>query len=196
MSNTSDTTGGSGRWADDREAASRGVEREAQSAREEAAGAAGTIRDEASKLVSGARQKAEEQVEQGKSAAASSLEDFTAAIRKASDELAGVALGRFARASGDHADREHLRGGPARPSDRASASARSQRTSIPSDGLNHSDPVGTPITRVGSSGFEASRTTGAASRPTGAEFGASGSSGTTGTEGLAGSSPLTKDVLR
>lgn len=251
MSNTSDTTGGSGRWANDREAASRGVEREAQSARTEASHAAGTIRDEASKLVSGARQKAEEQVEHGKSAAASSLEDFTAAIRKASDELgerdqsmaanlvreaasgleqasealkgqslqeltrsvagfarrqpaafligaalAGVALGRFARASGDHADREHLRGGSARPSDRASASSRSQRTSIPSDGLNHSDPEGAPITRVGSSGFEASRTTGAASRPTGAEFGSSGSSGTTGTEGLAGSSDMTKDFLR
>lgn len=250
MSNPSDTAGGSGRWDEDREAASRGVEREARSARDEAAGAAGTIRDEASKLVSGARQKAEEQVEQGKSAAASSLEDFTAAIRKASDELgerdqsmaanlvreaasgleqasealkgqslqdltrsvagfarrqpaafligatlAGVALGRFARASSDHADADHLRGA-SRPGNRGSASARSRNTSIPSDGLNHSDPEGTPMTRLGSSGFEASRATEATPRPAGAGFGSSGASGITGAEGLAGHSNASKDTVR
>lgn len=137
---------------------------DARSVRDEASKAAGTLKDEAARLASGVRRKAEERADEGLYAAASSLEDFTAAIRKASEELgerdqsmaaglvrqaasgledasaaikgkslgdithslagfarrqpaafligaalAGVALGRFARASGDHADAEHLR---------------------------------------------------------------------------------------
>lgn len=157
--------------------------------------------------MSGVRQKAEEQADETISVAASSLEDFTAAIRKASDELgerdqsmaanllrqaatgledasaaiqgkslseithslthfarrqpaafligaalAGVALGRFARASSDHSDAEHLRRSPS-----GSASLRSRETSIPSNGVNRSEPAGSPLTRAGSSALAASR---------------------------------------
>ena len=60
---------------------------DARSVRDEASKTAGTLKDEAARLVSGVRHKAEEQAEEGLGVAASSLEDFTAAIRKASDEL-------------------------------------------------------------------------------------------------------------
>jgi len=136
--------------------------REAASARDEAARAGSTLKDEASRLAAGAKEKAYESVEEGKSIATGSLNDFTAAIRKASDELgerdqsmaanlvreaasglesvsnaiegksiqeiassvagfarrqptaffigaalAGIALGRFARASGEHESHDY-----------------------------------------------------------------------------------------
>lgn len=144
--------------------------REASSAQQELKNASRTIENEASRLASGAKEKALESAESGKSLATGSLNDFTAAIRKASDELgerdqsmaanlvreaasgleqvsgavegksvqelvrsvagfarrqptafligaalAGVAIGRFAKASADHDDRDA--GANARPSD-------------------------------------------------------------------------------
>ena len=144
------------------------VGRESEAVREEARKVAGTFRDEASNLASSLKEKVEAQAKDGITVAATSLEDFTAAIRKASDELgargqsmvasmvrqaasgledasssikgkslgdithslagfarqqpaafligavlAGVAIGRFAKASGDHSDAERHRG--ARP---------------------------------------------------------------------------------
>ena len=163
MSSTHNPTGAE-RWSDDRQTLSQAAGREGQSAREEASEASASLREGASKLMSEARATAYDTAESGKEAAASSLEDFTAAIRKASDELgerdqsmaaglvrqvasgleqasgalkgrdltdvsrsvadfarrqpaafligatlAGVALGRFARASGDHADADRVR---------------------------------------------------------------------------------------
>lgn len=61
--------------------------REASSARDEAQKANNTVADEASRFASSAREKAYEGVESSKAYAASSLNDFTAAIKKASDEL-------------------------------------------------------------------------------------------------------------
>ncbi|MFD2238876.1 hypothetical protein [Aureimonas populi] len=141
-----------------RDAASR----EASSAKAEAQKAGATLRDEASRLASDAKDKAFEGAESGKAYAASSLNDFTAAIKKASEELgardqsmaanlvreaasgleqvsgaiegksikeltgsvagfarrqpaafligaalAGVAIGRFAKASGEHDERDY-----------------------------------------------------------------------------------------
>lgn len=133
--------------------------REAQSAKAEFGSATDTVRQGVSSLGETAREKAYEGVEKGKSQITSSIDDFAAAVRKASDELgerdqsmaanlvrevangleqatgaiqgksvqdltrsvasfarrqpttfligaalAGVALGRFARASSDHSD--------------------------------------------------------------------------------------------
>lgn len=61
--------------------------REASSAHDEAQKAKNTVADEATRLASSAREKAYEGVESGKNYAAGSLTDFTAAIKKASDEL-------------------------------------------------------------------------------------------------------------
>lgn len=150
--------------------------READSAREEASRAGQSVRSEASRLASGAKQKAMEQAEAGKSIAAENLNDFTAAVRKASEELgerdqsmaanlvreaasgleqvagaiqgksvqeltrsvagfarrqpaafligaalAGVALGRFARASSEHDRDDDGYGSPSRDRYRASS---------------------------------------------------------------------------
>lgn len=150
--------------------------READSAREEASRAGQSVRSEASRLASGAKEKAMEQAEAGKSIAAENLNDFTAAVRKASEELgerdqsmaanlvreaasgleqvagaiqgksvqeltrsvagfarrqpaafligaalAGVALGRFARASGEHDRDDDGYGSPSRDRYRASS---------------------------------------------------------------------------
>jgi len=247
MSNTQDPTGGADRWSADRDAAARTLDREGASARDAASQAAGSIRDQAASLASGVRETAEAKAETGISAAASSLDDFTAAIRKASDELgerdqsmaaqlvreaasgleqasgalkgksvgevtqslagfarrqpaaflvgatlAGIALGRFARASSDHSDATRLR--DAVP---GGASQRARSGSIPSDGLNHSDDEVTIPSRASSSAFESARINAATphpapvgvgitapARPSGSEMGASGTSGTTGTAGL------------
>jgi len=259
MSNTQDPTGSADRWNADRDAAARTLDREGASAREAASQAAGSIRDQAASLASGVRESAEAKAEGGLSAAASSLDDFTAAIRKASDELgerdqsmaaqivreaasgleqasgalkgksvgevtqslagfarrqpaaflvgatlAGIALGRFARASSDHSDTAQLR--DAVP---GGASQRARSGSIPSNGLNHTDSEVAP-SRAGSSGFESARVNaapstgstsvsggGAASpaRPSGSELGVSGASGTTGTAGLASTSTFGKGPL-
>lgn len=66
-----------------RDAASR----EAASARAEAERAGATLKDGASRLASTAKEKALEGADSGKAIAASNLDDFTAAIRRASDEL-------------------------------------------------------------------------------------------------------------
>ncbi|KQT43058.1 hypothetical protein ASG43_16165 [Aureimonas sp. Leaf454] len=134
------------------------IDRETGAAKAELGNAAREIKDGAASLAATAREKASESVEAGKSQLTSSLGDFAAAVRKASDELgerdqsmaaglvrevangleqatgsiegrsvqdltrsvasfarrqpttfligaalAGIALGRFARASGDHA---------------------------------------------------------------------------------------------
>lgn len=63
------------------------VSREASSARDEAQKVKSTVADEASRLASSAREMAYEGVESGKAYAAGSLNDFTAAIKKASEEL-------------------------------------------------------------------------------------------------------------
>lgn len=152
-------TGASTRLDEDRKAVGDAARHEAHAARAELGKAGETVREEAAGLASNVKHKAFETAEEGKSAAASSLADFTAAIRKASDELgerdqsmaaglarqaasgleqaadalngrsvqditrsvadfarrqptafllgaalAGVALGRFVRASSDHAD--------------------------------------------------------------------------------------------
>jgi ElaB/YqjD/DUF883 family membrane-anchored ribosome-binding protein len=60
---------------------------EADSARQELRHAGEAIRSEAQGIASTIRNKAMDGVESGKSALADSLDDFTAAIRKASDEL-------------------------------------------------------------------------------------------------------------
>lgn len=163
MSSTYDQTG-AGRLNEDRRTLNETVGREADAAKAEASKASDNLRDGASKLVDDARSKVREGAEVGKARAASSLDDFTAAIRKASDELgerdqsmaaglvrqaaegleqasgalkgrdlremthsvadfarrqpaafligaalAGVAIGRFARASSDHSDGARLR---------------------------------------------------------------------------------------
>lgn len=142
----------------DRQTLSDAARREGQSIRDTAAQAGETLRREGASLGDSVRERASARVEDGKVAAASGLSDFTAAIRKASEELgardqsmaaglarqaasgleqaaeaiegrsvqditrsvadfarrqpgafligaalAGVALGRFARASSDHA---------------------------------------------------------------------------------------------
>jgi len=79
--------GASARFDDDRRTVEGAARNEADSVRAQAGKAGETVKQEASNLASSAKQKAFEGVEQGKSAAASSLSDFTAAIRKASDEL-------------------------------------------------------------------------------------------------------------
>ena len=138
------------------------VREEAHSAKAEARKAADSVRDTASDLSNKAREKAQEQGEKGKEQVAGGLEDFAAAVRKASEELgsrdqsmasnlvrevaggleqasrtihgkdigeltqsvarfarerpatflvgaalAGLALGRFARSSGEHDERDY-----------------------------------------------------------------------------------------
>lgn len=63
------------------------VHRETSSASEQASAAAGAVKDQARQAVSTITGKAAETAETGKDFAASNLEDFAAAIRKASEEL-------------------------------------------------------------------------------------------------------------
>lgn len=153
MSSTFDTGQGGSAGRDARDA----INRETQSARDELGSAGTKLREGAQSALSEAKERASATAEEGKSVAASSLQDFAAAIRRASDELgdrdqsmganlvrqaaggleqasdalkgrsipelagsvadfarrqpaafligatlAGVALGRFARASSDH----------------------------------------------------------------------------------------------
>lgn len=218
-------TGTAGGRAPDTGQARDAASRELGSAREETARAAETARVEAGRLAEGAKRKAYEAAESGREQAAGGLEDFTAAIRKASDELgerdqsmaaqmvreaasgleratgairgsnvnelmrstgdfarrqpgtfllgaalAGVALGRFLRASSDHADGERLRettGGGGRGTG-----------SIPADGVNHSEAEA-PLTRAGSTAFERGATSpaGVPREPQPASFGGGGAGG-------------------
>lgn len=149
----------------DGERAKGAIGREAEAAKAELGSATQQVKDGAASLAATAREKASESVEAGKSQLTSSLGDFAAAVRKASDELgerdqsmaaglvrevangleqatgsiegrsiqditrsvaafarrqpttflvgaalAGIALGRFARASGEHASAPAGRG--------------------------------------------------------------------------------------
>lgn len=205
--------------------------RESASVREEAGRAGESLKDGASRFASSAREKAYEQAESGKDFAASNLDDFTAAIRKASDELgerdqsmaanlvreaasgleqvsgaiqgksvqeltrsvagfarrqpaafligaalAGVALGRFARASSDH-DQNEARGGYRDHGDadrRFSGGERSSGSSrTEASGSRHDRFSGTP----GASSVEAGTRSAASS---------AGLAGVTSTPGSAG----------
>lgn len=256
MSDTSNP-GAASRLDDDRKAVGDAARHEAESARAEAGKAGDTIRQEAAGLASSARQKAFEGAEQGKAAAASSLSDFTAAIRKASEELgerdqsmaaglarqaasgleqaadaingrsvqdltrsvadfarrqpgafligaalAGVALGRFARASGDHAGplgpdrsrddrydddwrRETLVGRGSAAGSRASSGSRPFDAAGERHGPGLSGAAGTSganaaatSSQADATGFGASTTAAPLNRP--------GASGSTNTAGLSG----------
>ncbi len=242
MSSTNFTPG-SERRSDDRTSTGDALSREAQSARSEASGAASELKDGASRLLSDAKSKAYEGVEKGKSAAVGSLEDFTAAIRKASDELgdrdqsmaaglvrqaasgleqasdalkgqnlseitnsvaqfarrqpaafligaalAGVALGRFARASSDHADGERLR--HATGQDRGSHGSSGSAYGYGSDGrsgLRDRDEFRSPGS--GTPSYAPDNPAGRSAAGTGASSYGASSSTTTGTpsSGTAGS---------
>ncbi|HEY9058724.1 MAG TPA: hypothetical protein VIN77_16380 [Aurantimonas sp.] len=86
---TSDTNKPSlpGKAEDDKRRAADAIGRETQSARDEATKTGQRIRDEASGLAEKAKERAGESADQGKEAVAGSMEDFAAAVRKASDEL-------------------------------------------------------------------------------------------------------------
>lgn len=71
----------------DHQTLSDAARREGQSLRDTAAQAGETLRREGASLGDSVRERASASVEDGKASAASSLADFTAAIRKASDEL-------------------------------------------------------------------------------------------------------------
>ncbi len=64
-----------------------GIKREVSSAKEEAKRTGEAVRGAANETVSAVRRKLGEQAEEGKVAVADGLDDFSAAIRKASDEL-------------------------------------------------------------------------------------------------------------
>lgn len=189
-----------------REAATR----EASSAREEAKKAGSTVADEASRLASDARDKAYEGAESGKAYAASSLDDFTAAIKKASDELgerdqsmaanlvreaasgleqvssaiegksvqeltrsaagfarrqpaafligavlAGVAIGRFAKASSEHSESDYAGSGASgRDGQGSSASRYDERYSRPSASSGAGRDVGAGSSAGGAASFK------------------------------------------
>ncbi|WP_182086630.1 hypothetical protein [Aureimonas sp. ME7] len=241
MSSTTTPTGGASSPTEDRKAVEQTVSREAGSARAEAGKAAETVKDEAAGLAATAKQKAIEGVEQGKSVAASSLSDFTAAIRKASDELgerdqslaaglarqaasgleqaadaisgqsvqdltrsvadfarrqptafllgaalAGVALGRFARASSDHAD-------PFRSGDRyRDEDWRRENVGGGAPRSNADRPVGASdrgyTSYGGFEGRSGASSTGSSS-PSGSSLNRAGASGSTDTSGLSRSNP-------
>jgi uncharacterized protein YukE len=87
MASTAETQTLSGQQDQTSQSLGERAREEADSARQELRHAGAAIRSEAQGIASTLRNKAMDGVESGKSALADSLDDFTAAIRKASDEL-------------------------------------------------------------------------------------------------------------
>ncbi|KQT64414.1 MULTISPECIES: hypothetical protein [unclassified Aureimonas] len=187
-----DTSGGAGQTGSagaEKDRFANAVDRETGSARAELSSATESVKQGVSSLGETAREKAAEGVEKGKAQLTSSIGDFAAAVRKASDELgerdqsmaaglvrevangleqatgaiegrslqdlsrsvasfarrqpttfligaalAGIALGRFARASG-----EHEQGSPARGRSEWDDGRRYGRSGSGRDGPNRTD---------------------------------------------------------